>query len=383
MLIERTHYLKAVKTLFKSHKAVGLLGARQCGKTTLARMYAKSLPDQESIHLFDLEDPVDLEKLQNPMITLKQLSGLIIIDEIQRRPDLFPMLRVLLDSESLEQNYLILGSASRDLIQQSSETLAGRIAYEEISPFSLLEVHDIKKLFFRGGFPNSYLAIDDEASSKWRENYIRTYLERDIPALGINIPPPTMRRFWMMLTHYNGALFNAHEIATSMGLSDKTIKNYLDILVGTFMVRQLPPWYVNIGKRQVKRAKIYFRDSGIYHRLLGLESFKDLFKHPKLGSSWESFALEQIISINEYASENCYFWAIHEQAELDLLVFHKGENIGYEFKYMDAPKLTKSMQMAIEFLELDKLFVIYPGEKAYSLSDKVKVIPLIEVTGAL
>ena len=276
MIVQRTQYLEKIEKLFRIHKAVALLGARQCGKTTLARMYARSLPNQEHIHIFDLENPVDLERLQNPMTLLGQLSGLIVIDEIQRRPELFPILRVLLDDDSLHQRYLLLGSASRDLIKQSSETLAGRIAYEEVYPFSLLEVHDREKLFLRGGFPNSYLAEDDEESSSWRGNYIRTYLEQDIPSLGINIPPVTMRRFWMMLTHYNGGIFNASDLALSMGLSDKTVKHYLDILVGTFMIRQLPPWFANIKKRQVKRPKIYFRDSGIFHYLLGLENAKAL-----------------------------------------------------------------------------------------------------------
>lgn len=376
MLVQRMHYLQKIEKLFKNHKAVALLGARQCGKTTLSRMYARSLPNQELIHVFDLESPIDLARLQNPMTLLRQLSGLIIIDEIQRRPEIFPILRVLLDDESLHQQYLLLGSASRDLIKQSSETLAGRIAYEEISPFSLLEVQDNEKLFLRGGFPKSYLAGDDEESSSWRENYIRTYLERDIPALGINIPAITMRRFWMMLTHYNSGIFNASDLAVSMGLSDKTIKHYLDILVGTFMIRLLPPWYANIKKRQVKRPKIYFRDSGILHHLLGFGSLKDLLNYPRLGLSWESFAMEQIINVKRYPNENCYFWAVHEQSELDLLVFHKGQSIGYEFKYMDAPTLTKSMINSIEALNLHKLFVIYPGDKAYYLSEKIEVIPL-------
>jgi hypothetical protein len=376
MLVERKYYLQKIEKLFRSHKAVALLGARQCGKTTLSRLYARSYPNQEHIHVFDLENSVDLETLQNPMTVLKQLTGLIIIDEIQRRPEIFPILRVLLDDESLKQRYLLLGSASRDLIKQSSETLAGRIAYEEVDPFSLAEVDDREKLFLRGGFPNSYLADDDEESNDWRENYIRTYLERDIPALGINIPAITMRRFWMMLTHYNSGIFNASDIAISMGVSDKTIKNYLDILVGTFMIRQLPPWFANIKKRQVKRPKIYFRDSGILHHLLGLESFNELLNYPRLGLSWESFAMEQIINMNKYPNENCFFWAVHEQAELDLLVFHKGQSIGYEFKYVDAPKLTTSMINSLDTLNLHKLFVIYPGDKAYSLSEKVEVTPL-------
>jgi predicted AAA+ superfamily ATPase len=376
MIVQRTQYLEKIEKLFRIHKAVALLGARQCGKTTLARMYARSLPNQEHIHIFDLENPVDLERLQNPMTLLGQLSGLIVIDEIQRRPELFPILRVLLDDDSLHQRYLLLGSASRDLIKQSSETLAGRIAYEEVYPFSLLEVHDREKLFLRGGFPNSYLAEDDEESSSWRGNYIRTYLEQDIPSLGINIPPVTMRRFWMMLTHYNGGIFNASDLALSMGLSDKTVKHYLDILVGTFMIRQLPPWFANIKKRQVKRPKIYFRDSGIFHYLLGLENAKALLNYPRLGLSWEGFAMEQIINGNRYPSENCYFWGIHEQCELDLLVFHKGQSLGYEFKYMDAPKLTKSMIDSMELLNLDKLFVIYPGNTSYALSEKVEVMPL-------
>lgn len=377
MHIQRQAYLDTIQKLFKGHRAVALLGARQCGKTTLAKEYAKYFSESADIYHFDLEDPADVEKLSNPMSVLRNLNGFIIIDEIQRRPDLFPVLRVLLDDKSLDQRYLLLGSASRDLIQQSSETLAGRIAYAEISPFSLKEVSEINRLFVRGGFPNSYLAVDDETSFLWRENYIRTYLERDIPALGIKIPSIAMRRFWMMLAHYNGNIFNSSEIGKSLGLSDKTIKGYLDILVGTFMIRQLNPWFANIKKREVKRPKIYFRDSGIFHNLLGINDHKHLLLNPKLGASWEGFALEQIIRINGYSPENCFFWSVHEQSELDLLVFHQGKTIGYEFKFMDAPTLTKSMVNSLELLKLDQLNVIYPGTKTYGLGDKIFVTPLM------
>lgn len=376
MHIQRKNYLDKIVRYFKSHKAVALLGARQCGKTTLSRDYAKLMSNDVQIHHFDLEDPVDLERLSQPMTLLSQLNGLIIIDEIQRKPDLFPVLRVLIDNVEKNQKFLILGSASRELIRQSSESLAGRIAYLEVNPFSLVEVSDLTKLFVRGGYPKAYLAADEEESSDWLENYTRTYLEKDIPALGITIPAVTLRRFWMMLAHYNGAIFNASEIALSLSVSDKTVKHYLDILVGTFMIRQLQPWHVNIGKRQVKRPKIYFRDSGIFHHLLGIHSHQSLLENPKLGASWEGFALEQVIRSNAYDPENCFFWAIHEQAELDLLVFHKGQKIGYEFKYMDAPKLSKSMVQSVEMLELDRLIVIYPGSKPYALGETIFVEPL-------
>nr|WP_253308337.1 ATP-binding protein [Rickettsia endosymbiont of Ceutorhynchus assimilis] len=372
-IIKREHYLQKMETQFLSHIIVALLGPRQCGKTTLAHQFAHA---KEEVHFFDLEDTRDLAALENPYITLKDKKGLIIIDEIQRLPNLFPTLRVLAD-EHKERYFLILGSASRDLIKQGSETLAGRISYIEVHPFSLLEVSNINHLHLLGGFPKSYLY--PKTGFDWLEQYIRTFLERDIPNLGFSIPPITLRRFWTMLAHYHGNIFNASEIGKSLGVSDHTIKNYLDILTGTFMVRQLYPWFENISKRQKKRPKIYFTDSGIFHHLIDIHSQEQLLKHPKLGASFEGFALEQIIRLFDKRSEDCYYWGIHQEGELDLFIRYKGLKLGFEFKFNDAPTLTSSMYKAIEYLALDKLFVIYPGEKKYQLADNITIIPIKEI----
>ena len=366
--MERNFFIHKIKQSFSVHPIVALLGPRQCGKTTLARMLAQ---DRSDVTFFDLENPEDLLRLENPKLALTGLSGLIIIDEIQLRPDLFPILRVMVDDPTCVQQFLILGSASRDLIRQSSETLAGRIAHIELTPFDYQETHNMIQLWERGGFPRSYLADSLEHSEEWRKNYIKTFLERDIPALGIRIAPLQLRRFWMMLAHYHGNLFNASELARSMGVKSLSIAHYVDILTGVFMVRQLIPWHVNIKKRQVKACKIYIRDSGLLHTLLGQESLHRLQGHPKLGASWEGFALEEIIRHHRAEPEDCYFWATYGGAELDLLICIKGKILGFEFKYGDAPKLTKSMKIACETLELDSLTVIYPGDKCFALSENV------------
>ncbi|OJW50633.1 MAG: hypothetical protein BGO67_06055 [Alphaproteobacteria bacterium 41-28] len=371
--MKRDRYLQKINQLLRVHPAVALLGPRQCGKTTLAQMYAE---DFQSSKRFDLENPEDLLFLENPMLSLADIEGLIIIDEIQRRPDLFPVLRVLIDRHKENQKFLILGSATRDLIKQSSETLAGRLAYIEVTPFSYWETKEAKKLWVRGGYPLSYLAETDLDAFNWLQFYITSFLERDIPSLGFNVPAFTLRRFWMMLVHYHGNFFNVSEIATSLNVSMAAIRHYIDILVGTFMIRQLQPWTENIKKRQVKTPKIYFRDSGIFHYLLGIRGTEDLLYHPKLGASWEGFALEEIIRYHEADPEDCYFWAIHSQAELDLLIIKNGKRLGFEIKYTDAPKITKSMHTALETLHLDSLSVIFPGSKAIPLSDKITAIGL-------
>src|SRR3990167_352160 len=290
--MERPVFEERITKAFDNHPVVALLGPRQCGKTTLAKMYAES---SRQVTHFDLENPRDLVKLSSPLLALEELPGLIIIDEIQRTPNLFNILRVLVDGKKVEQKFLILGSASRDLIHQSSETLAGRIAHLELTPFNFQETNNLQQLWLRGGFPKSYLARSIEGSCEWRQSYITTFLERDIPGLGINIPAQTLRRFWLMLAHYHSNIFNASEIGNSLGASHTTMRKYLDILTGVFMIRQLPPWFANIKKRQVKSPKIYFRDSGIYHSLMGIESNNTLINHPKLGSSWEGLALEEEI----------------------------------------------------------------------------------------
>ncbi len=373
IMMQRVEFIGKIKNRFKSSPCVALLGPRQCGKTTLARQYLQQT--RQAASYFDLQDPVALARLDEPMLALKNAENLIVIDEIQLRPDLFPILRVLIDSNTALR-FLILGSASRDLIRQSSETLAGRISYIECTPFTLSEVHDSNKMLARGGFPRSFLAGDDAASYQWRQDYIATFLERDIPNLGFRIPPQTMRRFWMMLTHYHGQIFNASELGKSLGLAHTTTRHYLDILVGTFIVRELLPWHENINKRQVKSPKIYFRDPGLYQALLGIHTKKQLQLHPKLGALWEGYAMEQIISAYGVSTDHCFFWAVHQQAEIDLLLNSDGAKIGFEFKYQDAPKMTRSMRIACEQLKLDKLIVIYPGDSNYQLTPDITVANL-------
>jgi len=373
--MKRNDELEELHRDFNTTKVVAFLGPRQCGKTTLARDYFKKYHG-DSEQYFDLENPHDVLRLSDPILTLEEMQGLIVMDEIQRVPDLFPVLRVLVDQKKPKQRYLILGSASRDLIQQSSESLAGRIRYQELTPFSYREVSDLKKLWLRGGFPLSYLARSTAASMQWRLDYVRTFLEQDIPALGIRIPAANLRRFWMMLAHYHAQVLNASEIGNALDLSHHTVQKYLDILSGTFMVRQLAPWHENIAKRQVKAKKIYFRDSGIFHTLLNIPDRPELLTHPKLGASWEGFALEEVIRHLKVDAQDCYFWNVHNGPELDLLIVQGTQRMGFEFKFSKTPKLTHSMQQAMKDLKLKKLTVIYPGEHPIKLSREVTAIGL-------
>ncbi len=375
--MDREQFVDRIFEAFKVHPVVGLLGPRQCGKTTLAQQFRDHFSENWTFHYFDLENPRDLARLDQPMLALEELEGCIVIDEVQLRPELFPLLRVLVDQHK-DRKFLVLGSASRDLIQQSSESLAGRIQYVELTPFDYAEVDHLQKLWLRGGFPLSYLAESEKSSAQWREAYITTFLERDIPNLGLRVPPRTLRRFWMMLAHYHGAILNASEMGKSLGISHTTVRNYLDILTGTFMVRELQPWFENIKKRQVKTPKIYFRDSGLYHSLANIPDREALQIHPKLGASWEGFALEETIRLHQATPGECYFWSIHSTAELDLLILKDGKRRGFEMKYTDGPKLTKSMQIALDLLNLDELVVLYPGEKSYPLHEKIRVISLEE-----
>lgn len=374
-MIKRCKFLQLIENHFKIHKVCALLGPRQCGKTTLSQEFA-SLKEIPRINIFDLEDYSDLERLADPLLALSDLEGFVIIDEIQYKPNLFSTIRVLADKKNIK--FLVLGSASRDLIKQSSETLAGRIGYIELTPLVLSESQslDIDNLWVRGGFPLSYLADNDELSFLWRQNYVKTFLERDVPRLGFSIPTMQLRRFWMMLCHYHGGIFNASELGKSLGVSHHTAKNYLDILEGTFMVRVLQPWHENLKKRQVKTPKIYFRDSGIYHVLLGLNSYESMAISPKIGSSWEGFALEQVINHYNAESEECYFWSAHGVAEIDLVIIKDGKRVGFEFKYSSTPKITKSIEIALSDLKLDQVKIIFPGDKTYKLSEKIKAIGL-------
>lgn len=375
--MKRIDITEQINFAFKVTPCVAILGPRQCGKTTEAREYAKYQKDFFPQNYFDLENPRDIERLQDPMLTLSQLNGLIVIDEVQLHPKLFSSLRVLIDDKSLKQSYLILGSASRELIKQSSESLAGRITYIEMGPFTWLETGDQNKTWTRGGFPLAYLAKNDEISFAWRKAYIKTYLEQDIPNLGIQIAPENLRRFWLMLAHSQGSLLNASDIGRSLGLTHKTIQHYVNILTGTFMIRQLKPWHENISKRQVKAPKVYIRDTGIFHALLDIKNHAELLVNQKLGASWESFAIEQIIRTHTLKNnDDFYFWASHQGAELDLLVNTGNKRLGFEIKFSSSPKLTKSMQIVMENLSLDKLIVIYPGKIDYPLTEKISVVGL-------
>ena len=372
MLIERPKAIAAITSAFRIHPAVALTGPRQCGKTTLARMFAGNEP---TCSFFDLERAVDRRKLSSPEQTLSQLTGLVVIDEIQRQPQLFEGLRVLLDGPACPARFLLLGSAAPTLIKGVSETLAGRVGLVDLSGFDLNEVTEShwRTLWQRGGFPRSYLAPDDAASALWRENFIRTFLERDIPQLGVTIPAESLRRFWTMIAHYHGQVWNAAEFARAMGTSELTARRYLDILNGAYMLRVLTPWHENLKKRQVKSPKIYVRDSGLFHALLELHSFDALSGHPKLGSSFEGFAIEQLLSGLDTRSAS--FWATHGGAELDLLVTIAGKRYGFECTYGDAPGTTRAMRVAMNDLQLARLWILYPGHEAYELDKTISVIP--------
>lgn len=373
-MIHRQKYLQQINYLFATFPVVAVLGARQVGKSTLAKQFLKTTT--ELFHLYDLESDRDRSMLEQAQFALEQHTGLIVIDEIQRAPNLFPLLRYLVDTYS--QRYLILGSSSRDLINQSSETLAGRIAYIELPPLSIQETSlSLEKHLLRGGFPKSLLSNNDSTSMRWRQEYIKTFLERDLRQIGFEIAPSQMRRFWQMLAHYHGQIFNASEVAMSLGISLKTAQHYLAILEGVFMVQELKPWYENIKKRQVKRPKSYFIDTGILNALLGINSLDNLLAHPKLGAIWEGFALQTTITEHNFDRDDCYFWATSNQAEIDLFVNHQGKRHGFEFKFSDTPKVTKSMEIALNDLKLDDITIVTPKGHSYRLRENILIKPLV------
>lgn len=382
MVVQRQGYIDTIRERLRDNPVVALPGPRQAGKTTLARLFAQSLTDEE-IHVFDLESPADLARLANPELVLSPLRGLVILDEIQRVPELFPVLRVLADRPDLPARFLILGSASPDLMTGASESLAGRISFVDVSGFSLLEIgsENLPTRWWRGGFPRAYLARSNAAARQWHHDFFRTFLERDIPQLGISIPASTLRRFWTMVAHYHGQIVRISELARSLGSSEPTARRYLDILSGTYVVRQLPPWFENLKKRQVKSPKVYIRDSGILHALLGIPDHAALEAHPKLGASWEGFAIEQILTLT--GNREAYFWATHAGAELDLLVFRHGRRLGFEFKYTDQPKASKSMHVALADLGLDHLYIVYPGKHRFPLTETITAITLADVSAVL
>ena len=375
-MIARTAHLRRLTGLLRQFPVVAILGPRQVGKTTLARQFLARRRGRATF--FDLESAEDLALLADPLLALRPVQGLVVLDEVQRRPELFATLRVLVDEPGGTRRFLVLGSASPDLLRQASESLAGRIAYHELGGLALDEVgmSASDRLWHRGGFPRAFLARSEPESLRWRQEMIRTYLERDIPALGLRLPAPTLRRFWMMLAHYHGQAWNASELARAFGVAHTTIQRYLDVLTETFMVRQLQSWHENISKRQVKAPKVYVRDSGILHALLGLGSARQIESHPKVGASWEGFALAAVAARLGARPEECFFWGTHSGGELDLLVVRGNVRVGFEFKRTTAPAVTRSMRVALEDLRLAGLAVIHAGSRSYELGRKLRAIAL-------
>ncbi|MBE7495031.1 MAG: ATP-binding protein [Verrucomicrobiaceae bacterium] len=374
-MINRKEAMSRLETALGENPVTALLGPRQCGKTTLARMLA----DRDGGHWFDMESTEDRAALSQPELALKKLTGLVVIDEIQRHPELFAALRPLADRRSKPARFLILGSASPDIVKGVSETLAGRVGFVDLTGFHTGEVKtdELDDLWLRGGFPRSFLANGDAASWRWRSDFIRTFLERDLPQLGIRTPAQTLRRFWTMVGHYHGQTWNAAELARALGSSEGTARNYLDILCGTYVVRRLTPWHANLGKRELSAPKVYVRDSGLLHSLLGIQTTKDLHSHPKLGASWEGYALEQVLAL--CGSADTYYWGTHAGAELDLLLFRGGKAYGVEFKVNDGPKMTKSLHVALTDLKLERAWIVHPGEKRYPVHEQVEALPLKEL----
>jgi len=379
MLIPRTYHVSQIMSRMEQNPVVAIIGARQVGKTTITHEIATLI--KMPIHRFDLEDPEDLARLNEPKLALKDLTGLVIIDEIQRKPELFPLLRVLADRDDKAAQFLILGSASPKLLKQSSESLAGRISYYSLNGFAVDEIDskDELKLWIRGGFPRSYLASSEKESFAWRKDFIRTFLERDIPQLGFHIPAMTLHQFWNMLAHYHGQIWNGSELGRAFGMSHASVKRYVDLLTDALVVWQLKPWYQNMSKRQVKAPKVYIRDSGILHGLLGIESFLALEKHPKIGASWEGFVLSELLHQLKVEPSEAYFWATHAGAELDLLVFINGQPIGFEIKRTTSPKMTPSINNSLTDLKLDRLFVIHAGDHEFQIHEKVNAIPMASI----
>lgn len=369
----REHDLNRVRLRLGEFPVVALLGARQVGKTTLARQLAAAYP--EPVAWFDLEDPADLARLDDPGLELRPLKGLVVLDEIHRLPDIFQLLRVLADRRGPPARFLVLGSASPELLRQTSESLAGRVAFHELDGFGLDEVDDLERLWLRGGFPRSYLARSEPASRRWRDGFIRTLLARDLPELGSTIPPATLRRFWAMLAHWHGQIWNGAEFARAFGVSHATVRRYLDLLTSVFVVRQLQPWFENISKRQVRSAKVYIGDSGVLHALLGLTTRKDIVSHPKVGASWEGFVIQQIAHLLRVPAERCFHWSTHTGAKLDLFVMDGARRYGFEVRRSEAPKLTRSMRSALETLNLDRLDVVHAGTEPYEMAPRVRAIP--------
>lgn len=382
-MLDRPRYLAKIKELLGVYPVVAILGPRQIGKTTLARTLAGGYEDP--VTFFDLEDPADLARLAEPRLALESLRGLVVIDEIQLKPDLFPLLRVLADRPAAEARFLLLGSAALELVNRSSETLAGRIAFVHLEGFRLDEVgpEAWRSLLSRGSFPRSFLADSDRQSLEWRQFFVDTFLTRDLPMLGSQVSPTTLRRFWTLLAHYHGQLWDAAELGRGMGISAPTVRRYLDLLTSVFLVRQLPPFFENLGKRQVKSPKVYFVDSGLLLALLDIESFHDLLAHPKLGAVWEGFAMGEILSTLETRESEIGFWATHGGAEIDLVAIRGQRRRGFELKFTDSPKVSKSMLVALEDLRLDRIDVVHAGSHSFPLREKIWATSIEKLRGDL
>ncbi len=374
MIVERTHDLARLQALIEQFPVTAIIGARQVGKTTIAQELGERLGWKAT--RFDLEDPEDYERMRDTMFALRDVRGLVVIDEVQRTPEVFPTLRVLADRHEAHTRYLVLGSASPALLRQSSESLAGRIVYHELGGFTLRDVgpEALRRLWSRGGFPRSFLASGTAASSEWRKSFLRTFLERDIPQLGISIPSVTLRRFWKMLAHYHGQLWNASEFGRSFGLSDATMRKYLDILTAALVVRQLAPWHENLGKRQVKAPKIYIADTGLLHTLLDIDVDEALENHPKVGASWEGFIIDQVIRLSGLEWSDCHFWRTHAGAELDLFFIRNARRIGVEVKHGTTPTVTPSMRSALADLKLDQLIIVHSGSRSFPIAERILAV---------
>ena len=381
MQILRNEHLRRVRLLLRESPVVALLGPRQVGKTTLARQLVASRRGPTT--WFDLENPADLARLADPGLELRPLRGLVVLDEIHRLPDIFPLLRVLADRPRTPARFLVLGSASPDLLRQTSETLAGRVAFHELDGFDLREIEDLERLWLRGGFPLSYLARTGPASRRWRDGFIRTFLTRDVPDLGSAVPPLTLRRFWTMLAHWHGQVWNGAEFGRAFGVAHTTVRRYLDLLTSVFVVRQLPPWQENVRKRQVRSPKVYVADSGILHALLGLSTREAVLSHPKVGASWEGFVIRQVVQLLAAPPEQCFHWSTHSGAKLDLLVVAGNRRYGFEVKRAEAPRSTPSMRSAFETLGLDRLDVVHAGTETYALAPGIRAIPAAHLTTVL
>ena len=381
MEVRRRRHLRRLTLLLRESPVVALLGARQIGKSTLARQLVAARRGPTT--WFDLENPVDLARLADPGLELRPLRGLVVLDEIQRLPEVFPLLRALVDRPRTPARFLVLGSASPELLRQTSETLAGRVAFHELDGFDLREVSDLDRLWLHGAFPRSCLARSAAASRRWRDDFVRTFLERDLVALGSSVPSTTLRRFWTMLAHWHGQIWNGSEFARAFGVAHTTVRRYLDLLTSVFVVQQLQPWHENVAKRQVRAPKVYVADSGILHALLGLNTREALVSHPKVGASWEGFAVRQIIQLLEARSDRCFHWSTHSGAELDLLVVAGRRRYGFEVKRTEAPRLTASMRSAVETLDLQRLDVVHAGQRLYKLAPRVRALPAARLSTEL